>query len=284
MMLPKADLHIHTTCSDGRLKPEEAVEIAHERKLAALAITDHDSFEGYFQAIDKASELGIELVPGVEITCSFKKREAHILAYYFDVSTQYFADFLKSQRVARRDRIKGIIKTINENGLEVTYDEVWAEANGANIGRPHVAKVLVEKGYARNHNDAFIRYLSSERLGEIENTYPDYKDAIEIVRNIGGATILAHPAKHYTGEEITEFIEAGIDGLECIHPSHNFELQKKYTKIVEDNALLLTGGSDYHGGREMAARHLGVVCVATKHVEKMRRMTDQRKQIVELKN
>ena len=282
-MLPKADLHIHTTCSDGRLLPEEAVEIASQRKLKALSITDHDSFEAYFQAKDKADELGIELIPGVEITCSFKNKEAHILAYYFDVSTEYFSDFLKSQRVARRNRIKGIIKTLTETGLEVDYEEVRAEANGANIGRPHVAKVLVAKGYARNHNDAFVRYLSTERLGVINNSYPDYREAIEIVRNIGGATILAHPAKHYNADEINEFMEAGIDGLECIHPSHNFELQKKYTKIVEDNALLLTGGSDYHGGKEMAARHLGVVCVAYKHVEKMKRMTDQRKNMVELK-
>ncbi len=282
-MLLKADLHIHTTCSDGRLLPEEAVEIAHEKKLSALSITDHDSFEGYFQAIDKANELGIELIPGVEITCSFKNKEVHILAYYFDVTTQYFADFLLSQRIARRDRIKGIIGTLNENGLEVDYDEVWAQANGANIGRPHVAKVLVSKGYARNHSDAFVRYLSTERLGEIDNSYPDYKEVIETVRNIGGATVLAHPAKHYTAEEIIEFIEAGIDGIECIHPSHNFELQKKYTKIVEDQSLLLTGGSDYHGGKEMASRHLGVVCVASKHVEKMKRMTDQRKNVVELK-
>jgi len=283
-MLTKADLHIHTKCSDGRLLPEQAVEVAHKRGLAALSITDHDTFEGYFEAIDKANALGIELIPGVEITSSFKNQEAHILAYYFDVNTTYFSDFLKSQRIARRSRIKGIIKTLNGKGLNLDYDEVRAEANGANIGRPHVAKVLVGKGYARNHNDAFIRYLSTERLGEIENTYPDYKDVIEIVRNIGGATILAHPAKHYKSSEIIEFIDAGIDGLECIHPSHNFDLQKKYTKIVEEHSLLLTGGSDYHGGYEMAERHLGVVCVALKHIEKMKRMTDQRKQLVEIKN
>ncbi len=282
-MLLKADLHIHTKCSDGRLQPEQAVEVAHKRKLAALSITDHDTFDGYFKAIDKAKELGIELIPGVEITSSFNNKEAHILAYYFDVNTEYFSDFLKSQRIARRNRIKGIINTLNEKGVELDYEDVRAEANGANIGRPHVAKVLIGKGYARNHNDAFIRYLSTERLGEIENSYPDYKEVIEIVRNIGGATILAHPAKHYSAIEIDEFIDAGIDGLECIHPSHNFDLQKKYTKIVEDHSLLLTGGSDYHGGVEMAERHLGVVSVAKKHIDKMKRMTDQRKQIVEIK-
>lgn len=282
-MLPKADLHIHTTCSDGRLLPNEAVEVAHSKKLAALSITDHDTFEGYFKAIDKANELGIELIPGVEITASFKEKEAHILAYYFDVESSYFANFMISQKVARRNRIKGIIQTLNAQGVEVEYDEVRAEANGANIGRPHVAKVLIQKGYSRNFSDAFMRYLSSEKLGEIENDYPSYKEVIELIKSVGGASILAHPAKFYTEAEIQEFIEAGIDGLECIHPSHNFTLQKKYSEMVEKNALLLTGGSDYHGGKEMAERHLGVVCIANKHSMRMKRMTDQRKQIVELR-
>jgi hypothetical protein len=282
-MLPKADLHIHTTCSDGRLTPTEAVELAKEKKLRTLSITDHDTFEGYFEAIDKARELDIELVPGVEITCSFRGREAHMLAYYFSTDTNYFADFLTSQRVARRDRIKGIIHTLNGKGLDVDYPEVRAEANGANIGRPHVAKILIKKGYARSSHDAFMRYLSTEKLGDIENSYPDFREAIEIVKNIGGATVLAHPGRLYSDSEVQEFIEAGIDGLECIHPSHNWTLQKKYTELTEKHSLLMTGGSDYHGGKEMAYTHLGVVTIAAKHCDKMKRMTDQRKNIVDLK-
>lgn len=282
-MLPKADLHIHTTCSDGRLSPVEAVELASEKKLKALAITDHDTFEAYFEAIDRAKELDIELIPGVEITCSFEDREAHLLAYYFNVDTNYFADFLTSQRVARRDRIKGIIQTLNEQGLDVDYPEVRAEANGANIGRPHVAKVLIGKGYARNVQDAFLRYLSNEKLGDIENTYPDFEEAIRIVKNIGGATVLAHPGRMYSDEEVMKFIEAGIDGLEVVHPSHNWTMQKKYTEMVEKHSLLMTGGSDYHGGKDIAYKHLGVITIATKHCDKMKRMTDQRKNIVDLK-
>lgn len=283
-MLSKADLHIHTTCSDGRLTPVEAVELAAEKNLKAFSITDHDTFEGYFEAIDKANELGVELIPGVEITCSFGNKEAHLLAYYFSVETEYFAEFLLSQRVARRDRIKGIIQTLNEKGLEVDYPEVRAEANGANIGRPHVAKVLIKKGYARNTQDAFMRHLSSDKLGDIENSYPDFKEAIEIVKNIGGATVLAHPGRMYTDNEVQQFIDAGIDGLECIHPSHNWTLQKKFTELAESHSLLMTGGSDYHGGIDMAYKHLGVVTIAAKHCEKMKRMTDQRKKIVDLKN
>lgn len=282
-MLPKADLHIHTKCSDGRLTPVEAVELAAEKNLKALSITDHDTYDGYFDAIERAAELEIELIPGVEITCSFEDREAHLLAYYFNVDTNYFADFLTSQRVARRDRIKGIIETLNEKGVEIDYPEVRAEANGANIGRPHVAKVMISKGYARNIPDAFMRYLSEEKLGDIKNSYPDFRDAVGIVKNIGGAAVLAHPGRMYSDAEVLKFIEAGIDGLEVIHPSHNWTMQKKYTELADNHSLLMTGGSDYHGDKEMAYKHLGVVTIAAKHCEKMKRMTDQRKNIVDLK-
>lgn len=282
-MLPKADLHIHTNCSDGRLTPAEAVELASEKKLKALSITDHDTFEGYFKGLKKAKELDIELIPGVEITSSYKSRESHILAYYFDVDTTYFADFLLSQRVARRDRIKGIIQKVNKVGVDITYEEVRSEANGANIGRPHLAKILIQKGYVNSSSEAFKRYLSTEKLGEIDNNYPDFKEVIKIIKNVGGASVLAHPSRFYTKDEINEFVAAGIDGIECIHPSHNWKMQKEYTEFVEKNSLLLTGGSDYHGGKDLAYTHLGVVCVASKHCDKMKRMTDQRKQLVELK-
>lgn len=281
MILPKADLHIHTTCSDGRLEPTDAVEVAKDRNLHALAITDHDTIEGYIRAKDRAEELEIELIPGVEITSSFNGNEAHILAYYFDFESEAFTHLLLKQRIGRRDRIKGILTTINSHGVEIDYEEVRAEANGANIGRPHVAQLLIKKGYVRNYFEAFSRYLSTEQLGGIDHQYPDYKEVISSIKAAGGAAILAHPGKLYTNSDIEQFIDAGIDGLECIHPSHNYELQKKYSEIVSQRALLMTGGSDYHGSKERAHVHIGTVSIAAKYVEKMKRMTNQRKQIVE---
>jgi hypothetical protein len=257
--------------------------VAHQNKLIALAITDHDTFEGYHSAKNLAQELQIELIPGVEITSIFNNRESHILAYYFDPDSDLMTNFLLTQRVARRNRIKGIIDTLTENGVDLDYEEVRAEANGANIGRPHVAQVLIHKGYVGNYFEAFSKYLSNEQLGEIKNTYPDFKEVIETIKSAGGASVLAHPGKLYSSPEIEHFIDAGIDGIECIHPSHNFTLQKKYTTLTEERSLLLTGGSDYHGGSERAHVHLGVVSVAEKYVEKMRRMTTNRKQLVDLK-
>jgi predicted metal-dependent phosphoesterase TrpH len=281
-MLPKADIHIHTTASDGRLDPLEVVEVAKDARLAAVSITDHDTIEGYFKAEKYAQQLGIELIPGVEITASFDEKEVHILAYYFDPESESLNKLLLAQRVGRRERIKGIINTLIDLGLDIDYEEVRAEANGANIGRPHVAQVLIQKGYVGNYFEAFSKYLSTERLGEIKHTYPSYIDVISSIKNAGGASILAHPGRLFTNNEIESFLEAGIDGLECIHPSHNFSLQKKYTELTEMHSLLLTGGSDYHGSIDRAHVHLGVVAVAMKHVSKMKRMTDQRKSIVNI--
>jgi predicted metal-dependent phosphoesterase TrpH len=184
-MPPKADLHIHTKCSDGRMTPEQAVKMASDKNLVCISITDHDTYKGYSEAVDLAKELEIELVPGVEITSNLDDKEVHILAYYFDPNTNYLEDFLQQQKKARRDRIKGIIETVNKSGLDVDYDEVWAEANGANIGRPHLARVLTQKGYVSSPKEAFIRYLSNQKLGAIENTYPDYREVIEIIKNVG---------------------------------------------------------------------------------------------------
>ncbi|MTI86718.1 MAG: PHP domain-containing protein [Balneolaceae bacterium] len=283
-MLPKADLHIHTKHSDGKLTPAEAVELAREKKLSSISITDHDTYTGYFEARDEARKWDIEVIPGVEITSNMNELEAHILAYFFDPETAYLQNFLRRQKKARKDRIKGIIQTLNKNGIDVDYDEVWAEANGANIGRPHLATVLMQKGYVGNFKEAFIRYLSNKQLGTITNTYPDYREVIEIIKNVGGACILAHPGRMYTDPQIQQFVDAGIDGLECIHPSHNFKLQKKMSDFCERHALLKTGGSDTHAAKGAGHSQFGTITIASKHVDSMRRMTEQRKKIVDLKN
>jgi predicted metal-dependent phosphoesterase TrpH len=282
-MLSKADLHIHTTCSDGRLEPLQVVDVAINSKLSAFSITDHDTIEGYIQAKEYAKEHEIELIPGVELTASMDEKEVHILGYYFDSNSEHFSKLLLSQRVGRRERIKGIIQTLKSMGLEIDYDEVRAEANGANIGRPHVAQILIQKGYVGNFFEAFSKYLSTERLGEIKHTYPSFEKVINVIKAAGGASILAHPGKLFKDEEIHNFISAGIDGIECIHPSHNFTLQKKFTELTVSNSLLMTGGSDYHGSMERANVHIGVVAIAMKHISKMRRMTEQRKTMVKLK-
>lgn len=283
-MPDKIDLHIHTTCSDGQLSPEEVIKLALKKKLKAVSITDHDTFEAYNLAKPFADEYGVELIPGVEVTTVFKEKESHILAYYFDTDTNYFADFLNRQKISRRQRIKGILKTLQAQKIDVAYEEVWAGADGGNLGRPHIAKVLIEKGYVSNFNEAFEMYLSNEKLGDIESNYPTSEEAIQMIKNVGGAAILAHPGRLYSMEEVDEFIEIGIDGIECIHPSHNHRKQVYYSELCDKHALLKTGGSDYHGNIESGHSNVGVIAIAQKYVESMKRMTDQRKQTILIKD
>lgn len=283
-MPSKADLHVHTTSSDGSLSPEEAIKLAKSKNLSAVSITDHDTIEGYRLAKPIADELGVELIPGVEVTTTFHEKEAHILAYFFETDTSYFEDFLNAQKNSRVDRIKGIIDTLNDQKIEVEYHEVWAEANGANLGRPHIAKVLIDKGYVSGMNEAFKLYLSNEKLGDIKNNYPSSKEVIKMIKNVGGAAILAHPGRLYTAEEVEEFISLGVDGLECIHPSHNYRRQEYFSQLCEKRSLLKTGGSDYHGGFESGHTNVGIIAIPYKYVTSMKRMTDQRKQTILVKN
>lgn len=283
-MPDKADLHIHTICSDGQLSPEDVLKLAVDKKLKTVSITDHDTFEGYKQAKPFAEKYGIELIPGVEVTTVFNNKESHILAYYFETDTNYFADFLAEQKQSRTERIKGIVQTLQSQKIDIEYEEVWAGADGANLGRPHIAKILIEKGYVSNFNQAFKMYLSNEKLGDIESNYPTSKEAIKMIKNVGGAAILAHPGKLYSMEEVDEFIELGIDGIECIHPSHNHRRQVHYAELCEQHSLLKTGGSDYHGNYDSGHSNVGVVAVAQKYVDSMKRMTEQRKQTVLIKD
>ncbi|XWN37889.1 MAG: PHP domain-containing protein [Balneola sp.] len=282
-MPQKADLHIHTTCSDGQLTPEEVIKLAVSKKLSAVSITDHDTFEGYKLAKPLADQSDIELIPGVEVTTAFNGKEVHILAYYFETDTHYFDSFLKKQKNKRITRIKSIINTLNNRKIDIDYNEVWAEAAGGNLGRPHIAKILIEKGYVSSFNEAFELYLSNTKLGEIENSYPSSDEAIQMIKNVGGAAILAHPGRLYSEKEIEEFINMGIDGLECIHPSHNFTKQKFYSNLCDKKSLLKTGGSDYHGNFETGHSNVGIVAISQKNVVSIKRMTDQRKKTILVK-
>ena len=273
-MPPKADLHIHTTCSDGKLSPEEAVKLAIERKLSSFAITDHDTLIGYELAKPFAKKNDVDLIPGVEVTSSFNGRETHILAYYFETETDYFADFLAAQRKSRTARLKGIIQKLQDKKVDITYQEIWAQADGANLGRPHIAQMMIEKGYVSSFNQAFKLYLSDEKPGGINSSYPD----------VGGAAVIAHPGRFFSTKEIHTFKEMGIDGVECIHPSHNWKKQLELIEYCEQNDLLKTGGSDFHGSFERASPKVGIIGIAQKNVDSMKRMTDQRKKTILLKN
>ncbi|MFH5883051.1 PHP domain-containing protein [Halalkalibaculum sp. DA3122] len=275
----KADLHIHTTASDGRLSPEEVPALASENGLEVIAITDHDTIDGYFPASEAGERIGVEVLPGVELTCDFNSRESHLLAYCFDPEDPDFLQLLAHHKKARLDRIEWIVGQLTQQGLDIDKNEVRAEAAGGNVGRPHVASVLVKKGYVGSAKEAFIRYLGNHALGPIQSYYVSHEEAVERIKGAGGATILAHPGVLYSREEIEQWIDAGLDGLEVVHSSHNYDQQKKYREMAEQHNLLMTGGSDYHGDGEGYLRNFGVITTSLAQVEKLKQMTRQRKKI-----
>lgn len=275
----KADLHIHTTASDGRLSPEEAPALASENGLDVIAITDHDTIDGLFPAREAGEKIGVEVLPGVELTCDFNGRESHLLAYCFDEEDPDFRQLLAHHKKARLLRMEWIVGQLTQQGLEIDKDEVRAEAAGGNVGRPHVASVLVKKGYVGSAKEAFIRYLGNHVLGPIQNYYVSHHEAVQRIKEAGGATVLAHPGVLYSDDEIEEWIDAGLDGIEVVHSSHNYDQQKKFQELAEQNDLLMTGGSDYHGAGEGYLRHFGVITTSLTQVDKLKRMTLQRKKI-----
>lgn len=275
----KADLHIHTTASDGNSTPAEIVESAVGHNLEIIAITDHDTIAGLRKAREAARDTDLQIISGVEITADFKGREAHLLAYCFEMDNPDMQRLFISHKKARTKRGEWILSELRKQGLDITLDEVKAEANGSNLGRPHIAAVLVDKGYVASFKEAFIRYLSNESLGPINNDYYSAKEVIEIVKGAGGAVVVAHPGLMYSKDELLEFVDAGVDGIEVLHPSHDYKVQKEMKEFAEYHQLLETGGSDFHGGLTEYQKYFGVITINTNVVQRMVQMTDQRKKL-----
>lgn len=275
----KADLHIHTTASDGHSSPEEIVKSAQEHKLEIISITDHDTIRGYREAKKIAGNYEVELLPGVEITADFDGRECHLLAYCFDPEHPKINSLLARHYQSRLKRAQWIVDQLCQQGLELDIDEVKAEAKGGILARPHVAEVLIDKGYVASFKEAFIRYLSDESLGEIYNEYHPYRKVIETVKESGGAVVVAHPGNIYSEDELKTLVDAGVDGIEHIHPSHDYKTQKKIKKFADKHNLLTTGGSDFHGSNKEYKKFFGVVTINTKYVHRMEKMLQRRKEI-----
>ena len=276
----KADLHIHTNASDGQYAPPEILKKVKSIGLQTVSITDHDTIAGYLQAKESAAELEIELIPGVEITSIWSSREVHLLAYGFDEEDPAFVNLLARQRKARRIRMRSIVAELNKKGVDIDYDEVRAIAHTGNVGRPHAASLLIKKGYVSSVPEAFIRYLSEDHIKQIQTEYAGIEEVVAITNQAGGVLSVAHPGPIYSESDLNNILSFGLDGIECIHPSHNFNVQRVFSKMAKSRNLLITGGSDYHGnGKSNYDPYLGVVTLSSDHVNAIKRTAKNRKQL-----
>ena len=241
------DLHLHTTISDGALTPEEVVEYAHKEELAAIGITDHDVTDGIEIAQSRASKYGLEIVPGIELSSDYGRKEVHILGYYMDCEDEEFQKKLALFRKARYERAKEMVKRLKDLGMKIDFKRVERVAGKGSIGKPHIAQVLVEKGYVSSIPGAAWKYLGSG--GPV--SVPKYKlrpsEAIDIILKAGGIPVLAHPAGTKVDELIPQLVKNGLMGLEAYDAINPPFVARYYISLAKKYGLLVTGGSDCHG-------------------------------------
>jgi 3',5'-nucleoside bisphosphate phosphatase len=250
------DLHSHTNESDGTFSPLQLVELAVKSGVEALAISDHDTFAGYDQALPEAKSRGLDLVCGIELSTRVpgtKARTVHLLGYFLrQPPPAEFRAWLEDLLAGRRDRNQRLVTSLREKGVEIELSEV--ERLGRTLtGRPHFARLLIDKGYAANFDEAFRRYLGESAPTYVERFAPYVAAAIKRVLEAGGVPVLAHPIRlgiHDPGAEeifIGELRDAGLRGIEVFHSDHRPSDMERYGGIARKHNLLVTGGSDFHG-------------------------------------
>lgn len=246
----KADLHSHTVYSDGYLTPEQLIGKAKNAGLSYLAITDHDNVDAIDEAIETGKSIGIEIVPGVEISSEHRGREVHILGYFFNHKDETFLNYLKYFRDERFKRARAIVEKLNDLNIPLKLDDVLVHAKGnGSIGRPHIAIALLDAGYIDTYIEAFNKYIGDGKAAYVKKPNLSSQEAIKLINKSGGLSFLAHPGKNVRDEALIEMIEFGIDGIEVIHPSHNTTDIAYFRKTAGQYFLLESGGSDFHGGR-----------------------------------
>ena len=248
------DLHTHSTASDGSLPPAQVIAIAAEAGVSAIALTDHDTTGGLAEAEAAADKLGVDFLTGIEVTAAFPRPGTmHLLGYGFDPKQPAMCRLVRRLGEARDERVEQIVRRLRRVGVEVSVDEVRVAAGGGSVGRPHVAKVLVERGYAVSQRDAFDRYLGGGGAAYVDTAPLASADTIAAVRAAGGLVSLAHPLQlrraSFAQLEalVRELTEQGMEGLETLHSTHDPETSGRLTRLADRLELLCTGGSDYHG-------------------------------------
>jgi predicted metal-dependent phosphoesterase TrpH len=269
-MKQKTDLHTHTIYSDGYFTPEKLIKKAQTHGIDTISITDHDSTNGIEEAGLYASKYGIEIIPGVEISTDIRDTEVHILGYFIDPKNKELEHYLHFFRDERHKRAIRIVKKLNLLGLNILMEDVLALAKNSAIGRPHIAQALMAKGQVKTFFEAFYKYLGNHAPAYERKVHLSPQSAFKIINDAGGLSFIAHPG-NMPEILIKELIDAGVDGIEVIHPSHSPEQVKFYRGIVNEYFLLESGGSDFHGGKREDEENLGKYFTSSKVVDAMRR-------------
>jgi predicted metal-dependent phosphoesterase TrpH len=250
--MSRLDLHLHTTHSDGSCTPTEVVNMAHQAAVTALAITDHDIMTGIAESMAAGQQHGIEIIPGVEISSLAGSSEIHILGYFLDWQDFDLLEHLKILRDGRHRRNPMIIERLPTLGIDITYDEVRALARTDSIGRPHIARVLMDKRVVASAKEAFDRFLAEGKPAYVPRELPSPAEAIRWIKAARGLAVLAHPTwVKVTEQPLVDLVRQlkadGLDGVEVYYSTHAARQTREYLSLAQQLGLLVTGGSDFHG-------------------------------------
>ncbi len=278
------DLHTHSTASDGTLSPEELISMAQKVGLAAVALTDHDTIGGLAEAEVAARALGVEFIPGVELSALYEGGTFHILGYFIDYQSSYLRERLEYLQRARAERNPKIIRKLQELGIDITMEEVEAIAGGQ-IGRPHIARLLVEKRVCANIHEAFERFLKTGAAAYVPKERLSAPEAIDLIHKARGLAVLAHPVTLNISRPealkafVANLVAQGLDGIESYYSDHDEAFTALCHQIAKDLSLVETGGTDFHGANKphiKLAFGRGNLRVPYRTVEDLRRLWKKR--------
>ena len=266
------DLHSHSLASDGQFPPAEVAELARAAGCSVWALCDHDTVDGLEAAAAAARQVNLRLVPGIELSAFLERHEIHLLGHFVDPtapSLRNFEDFLAERR---RERMRQIVQRLAGLGVHVTEAAIEAHSGGKTIGRPHVARAIVESGAVATVKEAFDRFLGEGQPAYVQRYRLEVVDAVALVRGAGGTVTIAHPGvSKLEAGEVARLAAAGVVGIEVIHPDQNPSVREKYQRAAEAHGLVATAGSDFHGPDVSPDRHLGMVSMTPEALASLER-------------
>lgn len=243
-----ADLHLHTTRSDGTRTPSEVIDLAIKLGLGIIAISDHDQLAAFFEIREYAADRDVTLIPAVELSCIHAGHDIHVLAYAFDADDPDVSNRLARFRASRLNRGAQIVKRLETLGFPLDESRVQELSAGGSLGRPHVARAMVERGYVTSVSEAFDQFLAHGRPADVPKERFKVSEAVAVIRAAGGLTSIAHPSLYPDHRSIVnEILDQGVDGIEVFHPDVGADDRAYYEKLARSRDALMTGGSDDHG-------------------------------------
>ena len=243
-----ADLHLHTYHSDGTRSPKEVVDVARSHGLDIIAISDHDNLAAYYEIKSYADQSGVTLIPAIELSCAYEGVDVHVLAYAFDPHDEAIERRLRGFRETRQRRGYAIVERLGALGYDIRAERVDELAAGGAMGRPHVARALVEAGYVASVSEAFDKLLGTGKPGYVEKERFRIAEAVSLIRAAGGLTSVAHPTLYPNHEQLVpKLFDLGLDAVEVIHPDVTRWDRERYTHMAKFRGKFTTGGSDDHG-------------------------------------